>query len=79
MVLEVSESRVSQLHTKALQKLRKHLGKSDGYTYKFLILIQNIQGRHFSTGKCLLYLKEGVYYGRLNKTYRFQWFGSAFS
>ena len=26
MVLEVSESRVSQLHTKALQKLRKHLG-----------------------------------------------------
>lgn len=25
-VLEVSESRVSQLHTKALQKLRKHLG-----------------------------------------------------
>ena len=26
LVLEVSESRVSQLHTKALQKLRKHLG-----------------------------------------------------
>jgi RNA polymerase sigma factor for flagellar operon FliA len=25
-VLEVSESRVSQLHTKAIQKMKKHLG-----------------------------------------------------
>ena len=26
-VLEVSESRISQLHSKALEKMKKHLGK----------------------------------------------------
>ncbi|MBQ6813953.1 MAG: FliA/WhiG family RNA polymerase sigma factor [Lachnospiraceae bacterium] len=33
MVLEVSESRVSQLHTKALQKMRAKLGSAAGYVF----------------------------------------------
>jgi RNA polymerase sigma factor for flagellar operon FliA len=32
-VLEVSESRVSQLHTKALQKMKKNLGDSADILY----------------------------------------------
>ena len=33
-ILEVSESRVSQLHTKALQKMRSKLGVAVGYVFK---------------------------------------------
>ena len=33
-ILEVSESRVSQLHTKALGKMRKKLGSASGYVFK---------------------------------------------
>lgn len=33
-VLEVSESRVSQLHTKALQKMKTKLGSAAGYVFK---------------------------------------------
>lgn len=33
-VLEVSESRVSQLHTKALQKMKAKLGAAAGYVFK---------------------------------------------
>lgn len=33
-VLEVSESRVSQLHTKALQKMKVKLGSAAGYVFK---------------------------------------------
>ena len=32
-VLEVSESRVSQLHTKALQKMKAKLGSTAGYVF----------------------------------------------
>lgn len=33
-VLEVSESRISQLHTKALQKMKAKLGSAAGYVFK---------------------------------------------
>ena len=32
-VLEVTESRVSQLHTKALQKMKQKLGNAAGYVF----------------------------------------------
>jgi RNA polymerase sigma factor for flagellar operon FliA len=33
LVLEVSESRVSQLHTKALQKMKMKIGNQAGYIF----------------------------------------------
>ena len=33
-ILEVSESRISQLHTKALQKMRVKLGAAAGFVFK---------------------------------------------
>ena len=33
LVLEVSESRVSQLHTRALQKMKMKLGSAAGYVF----------------------------------------------
>ena len=33
LVLEVSESRVSQLHTRALQKMKTKLGSAAGYVF----------------------------------------------